>query len=265
MEEKELERLTDLHDKRILTDAEFQRLKERATGEPSERKRLATGLHLLDTRLGGGIMSGSTVAFTADPLAMPEVFLYQFSEARRTVYFTTDRKAEYIREDLASSSFEPGEVDFVDIYSQHFLDSHGKLRTGGSYEDRRTVEFVMERVKRVRGDEKEVNIIFDTFSFFEELEMSKRQIHLLLNYVYEMTKSVNGLTYLLSTSSTEWFNQLLESSCDVVMKGEVVDRQNSLGKRLYIPKLRGGTPPESGIKYAVDAETGIQVDTSRLV
>lgn len=264
MADVELKRLQDLYDNGVLTDEEYQRLRERAEEVP-EREVLSTGMHLLDTRLNGGILSGSLVALIADPLAMPGMFLYHFCESRRTVYFTTDRKAEYVRQDIASSNFEPKELQFVDVYSHHYHDDRGDLRTGGDYEDRRTLDFVMDRLKRMRVEEEGINIVFDSFSFFENLELQTRQVHLLLNYIYETSKDVNGLTYLLSNSSTEDFNNAMESTCDVVMRAEVDEAEKAMKKVLYIPKLRGGTPPDTAVKYAVESDTGIKVDTSRLV
>jgi len=262
---EELERLADLWEEGALTDEEFKRLKQKSVETVSERKTLATGPHILDNRLGGGLLSGSVVALSADPLAMPEVFLYKFSETRKTIYFSTERRADFVRQDVQASPFNPQELEFVDIYSHHYLDDHGEFKMGSGYEDRQTLEFVMDRLKRIRADEEEVNIIFDCFSFFEELDISRKQVHTLLNYVYEVSRDVNGLTYLLNTSSTTWFNEMLESDCDAVMKAEIVDREDDIAKRLYVPKIRGGSPPERSIKYEVEADSGIRVDTSRLV
>lgn len=262
---EDLERLADLREKGIINEEEFAKLKKRTLGGTAERRKLPTGLDLLDARLEGGVLSGSVVTINADPLAMPEVFLYKFTEARRTIYVTTERKAEYVQEEMNTMGIRPFDIKFVDIYSHHYLDEYGELRTGGEYEDRRTLDYVLETLKKIRMEEKEANIIFDNFSFFGELEISMSQVHMILNYLYEMTKDLNGLTFLLNHTQTDYFSGLLESGSDVVMRAETVEGDDAIGKRLFIPKLRGGTPPERYIKYSIEEETGIKVETGRLV
>ncbi len=261
-----LEKLAALYERGVIDDEELAVLKKRTLGgKTSEREVLHTGLHLLDTRLGGGILSGSVVGLVADPLAMPEVFLYQFCEARETHYFNMERRPRFVMEDMSEAGFDAGRVNFVDVYSNYFLDPHGEFRSGDEYEDRNIVEFIVDRLRKLSMEKEGVNVVFDDFSFFEELKVSWGQVHMMLNNIYEATKRMNGHTYILDHGRSEKVTDLLKSECDTVMSAEVVQDEDAMKKVLYVPKIRGGTPPESGIKYTVDSDHGIRVETGRLV
>lgn len=260
-----LERLADLYEKGIIDEEEFEKLKSRTRGSTVDRRKLSTGLDLLDARLGGGILSGSVVTVNAEPLAMPEVFLYHFTESRKTVYFTTERKAEYVEEEMAGFDIAPVDLEFIDIYSHHYLDEYGELRTGDEYEDRKTVEFILDTLKKLRMENEGINIVFDNFSLFEELEVPPSEVHMMVNYIYEVSKEINGLTFLLNYDTAGGFSGLLESVSDVVMRAETTESEESIGKQLYVPKLRGGSPPERYLKYSIEEGRGIKVETGRLV
>jgi len=59
-----------------------------------------TGITILDIRLDGGLPEGSLVCVYANPISMPEVFLYQFASVKKTYYFNTSRPAQYIQRNI---------------------------------------------------------------------------------------------------------------------------------------------------------------------
>ena len=63
-----------------------------------------TGIFILDRSLGGGLPARSLVYFSADARSMSEVFLYQFTQARKTYYFTTSRRPTFIQNDILNTS-----------------------------------------------------------------------------------------------------------------------------------------------------------------
>ncbi|MCX9024519.1 MAG: hypothetical protein OIN85_00320 [Candidatus Methanoperedens sp.] len=78
----------------------------------------SSGVHLLDSALGGGIPSGSMVCCLINPKSMAEVLIYQLSSVGKVLYFTTERKPENIVSNAKEFGFETGNISFVDIYSK---------------------------------------------------------------------------------------------------------------------------------------------------
>lgn len=102
-----------------------------------ERRRVSSGVQLIDQSLGGGIPEGSVVCVIADPMSMAEVLLYQFASSAPTYYFVTTRGAEYVKRDMMSMRFDPKNVEFVDVYTH--------LRGGGKSPDARRNLYVLSK------------------------------------------------------------------------------------------------------------------------
>ena len=49
----------------------------------------STGIAALDRSLGGGVPAGSVIYILADPESMSEIFLYQFTQPRKTCLLYT--------------------------------------------------------------------------------------------------------------------------------------------------------------------------------
>jgi KaiC/GvpD/RAD55 family RecA-like ATPase len=87
----------------------------------AQTTRVSTGISLLDQILGGGISPGSLVCFIANPMSMAEVFLYQFASSRKSYYFTTIRRPEYVQRNIKDLNFKTDSIEFVNIYSMFNL------------------------------------------------------------------------------------------------------------------------------------------------
>ncbi|HIH44374.1 MAG TPA: recombinase RecA [Candidatus Methanoperedenaceae archaeon] len=225
----------------------------------------STGITMLDRNLGGGIPSGSVIYFLADPMSMAEVFLYQFTQARKTYYFTTERRPKFVEKDINNLNFKINNVVFIDIYSEYYMTPHGEMvdNVGNEYVDSKIVEFTEYHLHKIRNlAEHEVNVIIDSFSFYLSLNVNPGRIKRLLNIIYEMTKETEALTFLYSMKGAyknEILTEVLKVS-DVIFDIELGKSADKIVNRLSVPKIRGMTPNGEVIKFKVGE--GINIDTS---
>lgn len=232
---------------------------------PVKQNRI-TGISLLDRNLGGGLPSGSVAYIHADSKSMAEVFLYQFTQARKTYYFTNERRPVYVMNDIQNFGFKTNDITFVDIYSEYYITPHGEMidNVGNEFVDAKIVEFTEYNLKKLLVEgQNDINIIFDTFSFYLNLNVNPGLIRRLLNIIYELTKNVNCLTFLYGLKDTHeknLENEILKS-CDVVFDVELDKNLDKISNRLSIPKIRGRVPVAEMIKFKVG--DGVQIDTSK--
>jgi KaiC/GvpD/RAD55 family RecA-like ATPase len=151
----------------------------------------STSIAILDRTMGGGLPSGSVVYIYADPKSMAEVFLYQFTQARKSYYFSNDRRPAYVMRDIKNYGFTTGNVTFVDIYSAYYLTAQGEMvdNVGNEFVDAKIVEFTEATLKKILAqDESDINIIFDSFSFYLNLNVNPGVIKRLINTFYMASK-----------------------------------------------------------------------------
>lgn len=228
---------------------------------------LSTGIQVLDRNLGGGLPAGSLSYFSADPRSMSEVFLYQFTQSRKTFYFTTGRKPKYVLNDIINLGFDPGNIIFVDIYSEYYFSSCGEIAEGtrNEYMDARIIEFTEYNLQNIANDSTDeiINIIIDSFSFFLNLHVNPGIIRQLTNVIYEITKEIQCLTYLYSHkgSNSEKMDNETFAAVDVIFDSSLEKGSDKLVSKLAIPKIRGMVPNADIIKFKIGE--GVQIDTSR--
>ncbi|VVB84592.1 KaiC [uncultured archaeon] len=225
-----------------------------------------TSIPILDRTMGGGLPSGSVVYIHSDPKSMAEVFLYQFTQARKTYYFSTERRPAYVMQDIKNYGFKPDNVLFVDIYSQYFLTGQGEMvdNVGNEFVDAKIVEFTEGTLRKIlTQDESDINIIFDSFSFYLNLNVNPGSIKRLINTIYETSKRLNCLSFLygLKGSHKNNIENDILKSCDVIFDIELEKSGDKLVNRLSIPKLRGRVPTMEMVKFRVS--DGIQIDTTK--
>ena len=71
------------------------------------------------------------------------------------------------------------EIAFIDIYSEYYITVQGELvdNVGNEYVDNQIVEFMIYNLQNIGEEESsDVNILFDTFSFFLNLNVNIGQI-----------------------------------------------------------------------------------------
>jgi len=228
---------------------------------------LSSGIYVLDRSIGGGIPGGSVVYISATTKSMSEVFLYQFTQSRKTYYFCTERRPKYVRQDIANMNFDTSQIVFVDVYGSYFMSPHGEMidNVGNEYVDAKIVEFMEYNLKSILSEEidGEINIIVDTFTFFMNLNLNSGIIRRLMNIIYETTKETGGLTFLYSLKDSH--DQKLENeivnTCDAIFDVDLEKTGDKIISKLSIPKIRGMTPTTEMIKFKIGE--GIQIDTSK--
>ncbi len=234
-------------------------------GVPTKQNR-TTGISILDRTLGGGLPSGSVAYIHADATSMAEVFLFQFTQARKSYYFSNERRPVYVMHDIRNFGFKTDDITFVDIYSEYYISSHGEMvdNIGNEFVDAKIVEFTEYNLKKILADEEQdINIIFDSFSFYLNLNVNPGLIKRLINLIYEATKRVNCLTFLYGLKDThekKLENEILKS-CDVIFDVDFEKNSDKISNRLSIPKIRGRIPSIEMIRFKVG--DGVQIDTTK--
>lgn len=226
----------------------------------------STGISLLDRILGGGLPSGSVTYLYADPKSSAEMFLYQFTQARKTYYFTTERRSAYVIRDIKNLGFNTKDITFVDIYNEYYVTPHGEMvdNLGNEFVDSKIIEYTEHNLEKIMGeDEKDINIIFDSFSFYLMLNINAGHIKRLINIIYEVTKNLNCVSFLYGikgSQTTPLENEILKA-CDVIFDIDLEKATDRLTNRLSIPKIRGKTPTIELLRFKVG--DGIQIDTTK--
>ncbi len=242
----------------------------RITTEPVVSPVKSTGIGLLDRNLNGGLPAGTVVYFSADPGSMAEVFLYQLSSSKKTYYFTTSRRPTYLNQNITDMNFDTGNIAYVDIYSQYYIDNYGEMveNTGNEYSDRDILDFTEHQLKALMSLGDDFNIVIDNFSFYLNLNVNKGAIIKLANVIYEVTKETGCLTFLYVLGTGNNFDaegssveHNIMNLCDAVFEVVLERTGDKVANQLYIPKIRGQKASNSLIKFKVDE--GIQIDTSR--
>jgi len=228
-----------------------------------EIKNKKTGILLLDRNLDGGLPEGSLVCVYANPKSMAEVFLYQFATARKTYYFNTSRHFKHIIANMEAMKFEVDDIEFVDIYSQYYLDEYGRFILEDRFRDKEIFDFVDHTLNTVVEKKEDANLIFDSFSFFLMLDVPQSLKEWLLNKLYSVSKETGYLIYLyvikdLQPSQLEY---MVLNISDVIFDIELERLGERVVNKLAIPKIRGRTPVSELIRFKV--YEGVQIDTAR--
>jgi len=233
-----------------------------------ERVNRTTAIPILDRTLGGGLPAGAVVYIYADAKSMAEVFLYQFTQARKTYYFSNERHPKYVLRDIQNYGFKADSIAFVDIYSAYYITAQGGMvdNVGNEFVDAKVIEFTESNLRKIASETEgtmDINIIFDSFSFYLNLNVNPGLIKRLMNVVYETTKNLNCVSFLYGLKDTHeknLENEILKS-CDAIFDVEIEASSDKISSRISIPKLRGKAPTSEMLKFRVG--DGIQIDTTK--
>lgn len=202
--------------------------------------KLPTGIDVLDRMLEGGIPAGSVVAFTADPASQAELILYELTAARRTLYLSTLRSAEAVRDGLDRSGTRVGNPNIQSLPGDAPLDH--------AYEQIRTLPEMS-------------NLIIDPIDPLERA--SPERFRHFMNGLQTQMVNTESIAVLhgMTGRDTPDTRDVTEYMADVVFDLDTSVRGDSVVNRLTVPKFRGGRAMDEPIK--LELRERVSIDTSR--
>ena len=202
--------------------------------------RLRTGISALDRELEGGIPAGSIVALTAAPASQAELFLYELTAARGTLYLTLDRTSDAVSNSIDAASTPTGDPTVRDVTGDAPLDNASKL---------------------VAALPETSNLVVDPVDVLERHDPPRYRNFLneLQNHIYN-TDSL-AVLHCLDGHDVPKLRDTTEHMADVVFQLETELNGDRIENRLAVPKFRGGQALSDVIK--LELSSTIDIDTSR--
>lgn len=203
-------------------------------------ERLRTGISALDRELEGGIPSGSMVALTAAPASQAELFLYELTAARSTLYLTLDRTSDAVANSIETAPTMTGDPTVRDVTGDAPLDNASRL---------------------IAALPESSNLVVDPVDVLERHDPPRYRNFLneLQNHVYN-TDSL-AVLHCLDGSDVPKLRDTTEHMADIVFQLETQIKGDRIVNRLAVPKFRGGQALSDVIK--LDLSSSIDIDTSR--
>lgn len=203
--------------------------------------RLRTGIDVLDRKLGGGLPAGSVVALAAEPASQAELFLYELTATRGTLWLSLNRTASAVSDSIENTPARTGDPTVRYVSGEAPLDNAGKL---------------------VSALPQNSNLIVDPLDVLERQEpharfrsfMNDLQNHCFNTDSLAVLHCLEGRDIPAARDTTEHF-------ADVVFELRTNTESDEVENRLAIPKFRGGRAPADVIK--LDLVEEVAIDTSR--
>lgn len=202
--------------------------------------RLRTGIEVLDRKLEGGLPAGSIVALKAAPASQAELFLYELTVTRGTLYLTLDRTDAAVANSIERTPTRTGDPTVRGVGGDAPLDNTTKL---------------------VSALPRTSNLIIDPLDVLERQEAPRFRnfMNELQNHIYN-TGSL-AVLHCLNGRDVPELRDSTEHMADVVFELETKIMGDSVENRLAVPKFRGGRALSDVIKLELAEE--VAIDTSR--
>jgi len=226
---------------RVVDDL-VSRVRSVRTSQPTGENLLETGCELLDRTLGGGLPPGSVVALKAAPASAAEHLLYGLTSTRGTLYLTTERSDELVREAMRSSTAPVGNPTVRQLDGANGVGDAEEL------------------VGELPGG---ANLIVDPV---DELERADRDSYLtLLNAVKRRMVETDGVAVLhcLDGESTPDGRASTEHFADVVLELETIVEDGRVQHNVEIPKYRADPPRGRSVTLPEDPSAANRIDGAR--
>lgn len=202
--------------------------------------RLRTGIDVLDRKLDGGIPSGSLVALTAQPASQAELFLYELTATRGTLYLSLDRTGDAVSNNIDAAPTRTGDPTVRDVTGDAPLDNASKL---------------------VSALPESSNLIVDPVNVLEAQEPTRYRnfLNQLQNHIYN-TGSL-AVLHCLDGRDVPPLRDTTEHMADIVFQLDTNVKGDRIENHLAVPKFRGGQALTDVIKLELSEE--VDIDTSR--
>lgn len=200
---------------------------------------LSTGIHVLDRRIGGGIPVGSVATFSSPAASQGELFLYELTSSRETLYITTDRTEDGVQEAIRNCTARTGKPHIRYVSGDAPLENTRRL---------------------LRNVGEGWNLIIDTVDVLEETDPARYR-NFLNGLKNEMQNSRSiAVLHALSDNQTP-ARATTQHMADVVFDLRVDIDGGDVETNLAVLKLRGASAPTETIKLELAEE--VHIDTSR--
>lgn len=203
-------------------------------------QRLPTGISVLDRQLDGGIPAGSIVTLTADPASQSELFLYELTAARGTLYLTTVRSDQAVRDAFDRSTTRIGNPTVRDIGGDAALDRANRL---------------------IRELPESANLIIDVVDPLERATQTRYREFLNELQTHMVNTGSIAMLHALKGEAVPDNRNMSEHMSDLVFDLRTEITNSEIINRMAIPKFRGGRALEEPIKLRLTE--GVTIDTSR--
>jgi KaiC/GvpD/RAD55 family RecA-like ATPase len=203
-------------------------------------QKLPTGIDVLDRQLNGGLPAGSVVAYRAPPDSQGELLLFELTQARDTLYLTTDRTEQAVVDTLESTpAADP--------------DTRVKYVAGDAPLENARAMF------RDLGEQS--NLVIDPVDVLEAADRTRYRnfLNSLQNHMHN-TGSVAVLHCLDSERAPDQRDTTLHMA-DAVFDLRMSYDGSDVETQLAVPKFRGGNALSETVKLELGER--IQIDTSR--
>ena len=203
-------------------------------------KRLSTGIGVLDREIEGGIPAGSIVLLSAEPASQSELFLYELTAARPTLYLTTIRSDQSVTDAIRSANTRTGDPTVRDL--------------GG--------DAPLDRANRLIGTlPEEATLIVDVVDVLERYDRGRYRRF--LNELQTVMVNTGGVAILHGMDGVDVpaNRDITAHVADVVFDLQTTITNAEIENRLVVPKFRGGKALSEPIKLRL-AES-VNIDTSR--
>ncbi|MFW5935510.1 MAG: RAD55 family ATPase [Halolamina sp.] len=203
-------------------------------------RRLSTGINVLDRELEGGLPAGSIVLLSAEPASQSELFLYELTSARPTLYLTTVRSDQAVVDGIERTNTRTGDPNVRDV--------------GG--------DAPLDKANRLIGTLPEgATLIIDVVDSLERYDRAR--FRRFLNELQTVMVNTGGLAILHGLAGVDVPDNrdVTAHVADVVFDLRTTITNAEIENRLVVPKFRGGKALAEPIKLRL-AES-VNIDTSR--
>ena len=202
--------------------------------------RLRTGIDVLDRKLEGGLPAGSVVTLCATPASQSELFLYELTNVRETLYLSFNRDERAVADGFARTTAHTGEPTIQYVPDDAPFDRASKA-----------IGTIPERA----------NVVCDPVDVLER--KAPAEYRNFLNGLRSTVAETGSLAVLhcLDGERVPALRDTTEHMTDAVFQLRTGVEGDTVSNRLAVPKLRGGRALTDTVKLQL-TDT-VAIDTSR--